>query len=495
MSFASLGLDRRLLDAVPPSATRSRPRSSPTPFRRRSPAATCSPAPPPAPARAPPSCCRSCSASLGGPRGRVRVLVLTPTRELAAQIDQSRRDLAKFTGTTGAAIYGGVGMGPQETALQEGGRHPRRHAGAPARSSPESVRQARPGRDRRPRRGRPHARHGLPARRAADLRPPAGEAPDAALLGHHAGRDRAARPRDPRDPLAIQIERRSAPAVGITQTVWPVAQELKTALLLELLRPRRARERARLHPHQAPRQPRRRLAREARHQRGTHPRQPQPGAAHRGAGRLQGRPSTASSSPPTSPRAASTSRRCRTSSTSTCRPSPTPTSTASAAPRAPSARATPGPSSAARRRATCAPSSAPSAAARAPHARRLRLHEARRGEARDPDPGAHRGDPRQEGRRPPARGRQGGAQVRRRGRPDGPAAGEAAGGKAGRGRRSGPPGRAPGAPGPSGRGRSPGHYRPAGARDARFAPPPVVTLRPVVAATRRLRRPQIGWHL
>src|SRR5690606_728998 len=39
-----------------------------------------------------------------------------------------------------------------------------------------------------------------------------------------------------RDPVAINLERRSAPATGITQAVYPVAEDLKPALFLELLR-------------------------------------------------------------------------------------------------------------------------------------------------------------------------------------------------------------------------------------------------------------------
>src|SRR5262245_23848083 len=39
-----------------------------------------------------------------------------------------------------------------------------------------------------------------------------------------------------RKPLAIQIGQRSAPAVGITQAAYPVAEHLKTALLRHLLR-------------------------------------------------------------------------------------------------------------------------------------------------------------------------------------------------------------------------------------------------------------------
>lgn len=38
-----------------------------------------------------------------------------------------------------------------------------------------------------------------------------------------------------RDPVAINIQRQSAPAVGITQAVYPVPQELKSALLVTLL--------------------------------------------------------------------------------------------------------------------------------------------------------------------------------------------------------------------------------------------------------------------
>jgi ATP-dependent RNA helicase RhlE len=38
------------------------------------------------------------------------------------------------------------------------------------------------------------------------------------------------------DPVAINVERPSAPAAGITQTAYPVPRELKSALLLELLK-------------------------------------------------------------------------------------------------------------------------------------------------------------------------------------------------------------------------------------------------------------------
>src|SRR4051812_24400193 len=54
---------------------------------------------------------------IGKKRGTTRALVLTPTRELAAQIDEHLRDLTMHTPISGAAVYGGVGMGPQEHAF------------------------------------------------------------------------------------------------------------------------------------------------------------------------------------------------------------------------------------------------------------------------------------------------------------------------------------------------------------------------------------------
>src|SRR5213594_1995953 len=54
------------------------------------------------------------------PRGMTRALVLTPTRELAAQILADLNDLATHTPITAAAVYGGVGMGPQEHAFRSG---------------------------------------------------------------------------------------------------------------------------------------------------------------------------------------------------------------------------------------------------------------------------------------------------------------------------------------------------------------------------------------
>jgi ATP-dependent RNA helicase RhlE len=172
----------------------------------------------------------------GLPRGTTRALVVTPTRELAAQIDQHRRDLARFTRTDGAAIYGGVGMGPQEAALRRGA----------------DVIVATPGRlldhldSGRARLDRlevlvldeadrmldmgflPDVRRivkRLPARRQTLLFSATLPPPIVALAREML-----------RDPVAINVERPSAPAAGITHAAYPVPAELKSALLVELLK-------------------------------------------------------------------------------------------------------------------------------------------------------------------------------------------------------------------------------------------------------------------
>src|SRR5437667_3279061 len=49
-----------------------------------------------------------------------RVLVLTPTRELAAQIEEHSRALGRHAGLSVASVIGGVGPVPQEHALRRG---------------------------------------------------------------------------------------------------------------------------------------------------------------------------------------------------------------------------------------------------------------------------------------------------------------------------------------------------------------------------------------
>jgi ATP-dependent RNA helicase RhlE len=235
MSFVSLGLDRRLLDAV-------------TALGWEKPTTIQSDAVPPALAGRDLLACAATGSGksaafllpvlqrlLGGPKGRVRALVLTPTRELAAQIDESRRELAASTGQSGAAVFGGVGMGPQETALRRG----------------VDVLVATPGRllDHLQ---HPYARLDqveIVVLDEADRMLDMGFLPDVQKI---LGRLPAVRQtmlfsatmpqeivtlsrRILRDPVTIAVERKSAPPSAITQAVWPVAQELKTALLFELL--------------------------------------------------------------------------------------------------------------------------------------------------------------------------------------------------------------------------------------------------------------------
>jgi ATP-dependent RNA helicase RhlE len=169
------------------------------------------------------------------PRGTTRALVLTPTRELAAQIVEELDDLAVHTPVTGAAIFGGVGMGPQEHAFRSGvdvlvatpGRlldHFRRPYARLAGLAHLVLDEA----DRMLDMGflpdiRRILRH-VPARRQtlffSATMPPAIEELAREML---------------RDPVTIQLARRAAPAVGITQAVYPVAADLKSGLLVALL--------------------------------------------------------------------------------------------------------------------------------------------------------------------------------------------------------------------------------------------------------------------
>ena len=56
----------------------------------------------------------------GKSRKPVRVLILTPTRELAAQVEESVRDYGKHSKASVAVIYGGVSINPQISALKRG---------------------------------------------------------------------------------------------------------------------------------------------------------------------------------------------------------------------------------------------------------------------------------------------------------------------------------------------------------------------------------------
>ena len=173
---------------------------------------------------------------IGKPRGVTRALVLTPTRELAAQIAEDLTDLAVHTPITGAAVFGGVGMGPQEHAFRSGVdvivATPGRlldHFRAPYAKLAALEYLVLDEADRMLDMGflpdiRRVLRH-LPAKRqtmffSATMPPPIGQ-----LAGEML-----------RDPVSINQERRALPAVGITQAIYPVAHHLKAPLLLALLR-------------------------------------------------------------------------------------------------------------------------------------------------------------------------------------------------------------------------------------------------------------------
>lgn len=55
-----------------------------------------------------------------GAPGRLRALVLTPTRELAAQIGENARTYSKYLRLRSTTVFGGVGLGPQTQRLRSG---------------------------------------------------------------------------------------------------------------------------------------------------------------------------------------------------------------------------------------------------------------------------------------------------------------------------------------------------------------------------------------
>jgi ATP-dependent RNA helicase RhlE len=170
------------------------------------------------------------------PRGTTRALVLAPTRELAAQIVEHMEALAKFTDVKGAAVFGGVAMGPQEKAFRQGA----------------DVLVATPGRLLDHFQNDYAKLDGLEilvldeADRMLDM----GFLPDVRRVLKHLPKVEqtlffSATLPPPivelagemlREPARLNVERKSAPATGITQAIYPVKEELKPYLLVELLR-------------------------------------------------------------------------------------------------------------------------------------------------------------------------------------------------------------------------------------------------------------------
>ncbi len=173
---------------------------------------------------------------LGLPPGTTRALVITPTRELAQQIDDVCLGLAYHTPLRVGLLVGGTAMGPQEKALRAG----------------VELVVATPGRlldHMRQTQARFDHLHTLvldEADRMLDM----GFLPDLKrILARLPAREQtllfsATMPPVIADlaknilknPQTVHVGHRSAPAVGITQAAYPVPEHLKTALLQHLLR-------------------------------------------------------------------------------------------------------------------------------------------------------------------------------------------------------------------------------------------------------------------
>jgi ATP-dependent RNA helicase RhlE len=171
---------------------------------------------------------------LEGPR-RTRVLILTPTRELAAQVEESFVKYSKGSGLSVVAVYGGVGLEPQEKALRRG----------------VDVVVATPGRllDHLERRNVSFDNLEILVLDEADRMLDMGFAPQINKVVAQIPPYRqtllfsATMPPEVealarkylRKPLVVQVGRRSMAASTVTHAVYPVPQDKKSALLIELL--------------------------------------------------------------------------------------------------------------------------------------------------------------------------------------------------------------------------------------------------------------------
>jgi ATP-dependent RNA helicase RhlE len=170
-----------------------------------------------------------------GPRGRLRALIVTPTRELASQVGDSARRYGRHLPLRVACIFGGVGMAPQTEALRRG----------------VDILVATPGRllDHMARR---HVSFGAlevlvldEADRMLDM----GFIPDVRriLAALPARRQNlcfsATMPREIeqllnrtlRSPVVVEVTKRATPATSVRQVIHPVAQDRKKDLLVHLL--------------------------------------------------------------------------------------------------------------------------------------------------------------------------------------------------------------------------------------------------------------------
>lgn len=170
-----------------------------------------------------------------GPRGRVRALIVAPTRELAEQIHDAIGALGRQTGIRSVTLYGGVSINAQIQKLRQGVEIavvcPGRlldHIGQGTISLADLEVLVLDEADRMFDMGF------LPAIRQILKHVPAKR--QTLLFSATMPDDIRALAREAlRDPVTVQVGR-SAPATTVSHALYPVAAHLKTPLLLELLR-------------------------------------------------------------------------------------------------------------------------------------------------------------------------------------------------------------------------------------------------------------------
>ncbi|HET7613646.1 MAG TPA: DEAD/DEAH box helicase [Gemmatimonadaceae bacterium] len=176
------------------------------------------------------------SDAAGNPVHRVRVLILTPTRELAAQVEESFRKYGKHTELRVVPVFGGVGIEPQAKALRRG----------------VDVVVATPGRllDHMERKNVSFDDLEVLVLDEADRMLDMGFAPQLNRIVAEIPPYRqtllfsATMPPEVealarkylRKPLVVQVGRRSEAANTVTHAVYPVPRERKTTLLAALLK-------------------------------------------------------------------------------------------------------------------------------------------------------------------------------------------------------------------------------------------------------------------
>ncbi|MEO8287487.1 MAG: DEAD/DEAH box helicase [Chloroflexota bacterium] len=172
---------------------------------------------------------------ISGPRGRVRALILSPTRELAEQTHEAISALGKQTGLRSVTIYGGVGIQPQIARIRRG----------------VDIVVACPGRllDLISRGNISMADLEVLVLDEADNMFDMGFLPDVRRIMRSIPAERqtllfsATMPADIRhlaheilrNPVTVQVGT-TEPVGTVSHALYPVAQHLKTALLLELLK-------------------------------------------------------------------------------------------------------------------------------------------------------------------------------------------------------------------------------------------------------------------